>query len=118
LEAKVSTPRKAEVRFRRGDWSNQELAHFHRLIAVLWNDGISIETDRGVSDEGEPWFVFCDADSGEVFAHFARISGTYAVWAPCRDVSFTGHILRDLIKRFVDDRACRRARASTITRFA
>jgi hypothetical protein len=114
----VSTVRKAEVRFRRGDWSNQELAHFHRLVAVLSNGGISVETDCGVSDEGEPWLAFCDADSGEVFAHFARISGTYAVWAPCLDGCLTGHILRDLIERFVDDRPCRQAGACTSIRSA
>jgi hypothetical protein len=114
----VSTVRKAEVRFRRGDWSTPELAHFYRLVTVLWNDGISIETDRGASDEGDPWFVFYDADSAEVLAHFARISGTYAIWTPCLDGCLTGHILRDLIERFVDDYTCRRVGAFTSTRSA
>jgi hypothetical protein len=100
MEAELSTMRQAEARFRRGDWSNQELAHFHRLVAVLWNDGISVETDCGVSDEGEPWLVLCDADSSEVFGHFARISGTYAAWAPCLDGCLTGRVLPDLVKCF------------------
>jgi len=117
-ESKVSAVRKAEVRFRRGDWSNQELAHFHRAIAVLWNDGVSVGTDCGVSDDGDPWFAFCDADSDEVFAHFARISGTYTVWAPYLDRCLTGHTLRDLIERFLDDCPCRRPPALAITRSA
>jgi hypothetical protein len=25
--------------------------------------------------EGDPWFVFCDSNSGESFAHFVRIGG-------------------------------------------
>ena len=109
LEAKVSTVRKAEVRFRRGGWSNQELAHFHRAIAVFWNDGVSVATDCGVSDDGDPWFAFYDADSDEIFAHFARISGTYAACAPCLAGCLTGHVLRDLIERFLHECPCRRA---------
>jgi|SRR5262245_10664887 len=96
-----STVRKAEARLRWGGWSNQELAHFRRATAVLRNNGVSVETDC-VSDEGDLWFAFCDADSNEVFAHFARISGTYTVWAPCLDRCLTGHILCDLIKRFLE----------------
>jgi len=112
----VSSVRKAEVRFRRGDWSNQELAHFHRAITGLWNDGVSVGTDCGVSDEGDPWFAFFDPDSNEVFVHFARISGTYAVWAQCLDHCLTGHILRDLIERLLDDCPCWREGASAIGR--
>jgi hypothetical protein len=109
----VSTVRKAEVRFRLRDWSNQELAHFHRAIAVFWNDGVSVGTDCGVTDEGDPWFAFYDSDSDEVFAHFARISGTYSVWAPCLDRRLTGHVLRDLIEHFLHDYLCRRAALAT-----
>jgi hypothetical protein len=91
-----------DVRLRRRDWSYHELVHFHRLVAVLWAGGLSLETDRGVSDEGEPWFVFCDGDSGEVFAHFAKISGRYVVSAPCLDGLLAGPFLGDLVDRFVE----------------
>jgi hypothetical protein len=90
----------ADVSFRRRDWSDHELAHFHRVVTVLRNDGISLETDRGVTDEGEPWFAFCDAESEEVFAHFARISGKYVVYAPCLNGWRTGRVLPDLVKCF------------------
>src|SRR5690554_6887190 len=47
------------VRPRRGtDWANEDLAQFYRVEASLIQAGISVETDRGVTDEGEPWFVF------------------------------------------------------------
>jgi hypothetical protein len=62
-----------------------------------------------VTDEGEPWFVFCDGDSGEILAHFARISGEYGVCAPCLNRSLTGTILRELVDHFIDLCPCRRA---------
>jgi len=98
----MSTVWLADVRFRKRGWSYHELGHFHRLVTILWNSGLSLETDRGVTDEGDPWFVFCDDDSGDVFAHFARISGKYVVCGPCLDGSLTGPVLRDLVERFVE----------------
>jgi collagen type I alpha len=103
-----STVRLADVRFRRRGWSNQELAQFHRMIAILWDVGFAFETDSGVADEGEPWFVFCVADSGEMFAHFARIGGEYVVCAPCLNQSLTGATLRQLVDHFIDLCPCRR----------
>ena len=43
------------------DWTQQELAEFYRVEASLVRANIEIETDRGRSDEGDPWFVFCNA---------------------------------------------------------
>ncbi|GGC18751.1 hypothetical protein GCM10011363_39240 [Marivita lacus] len=40
-----------------------------------------METDRGVTDEGDPWFVFCQP-SGEVFIHLCRIDGLYVLDSP------------------------------------
>jgi hypothetical protein len=54
----------ADVRFRRRGWSNHELAQFHRMIAILCDVGFAIETDSGMTDEGDPWLVFCEVDSG------------------------------------------------------
>ena len=99
----------ADVRFRRRGWSNHELAQFHRMIAILCDVGFAFETDSGVTDEGEPWFVFCEADSGEMFAHFARIRGEYVICAPCLDQLLTGATLRQLVDHFIDLCPCRRA---------
>jgi hypothetical protein len=65
----------------RGDWSNQELAEFYRVEAALVQAGMSVETDRGTSDEGDPWFVFCRTLDLEVIVHFARIDGLYVISA-------------------------------------
>lgn len=90
------------------DWGNQELADLYRVKRLLEQAGVHVETDRGVSDEGDPWFVFCHPD-GEVFVHLCRFDGQYlldstAIEAPLRGNSFT-----DLINQFVDRAIERRA---------
>jgi len=62
-----------------GDWSQRELAEFYRVEGALVNSGVAIATDRGLTDEGDPWFVFCREDNGEVIVHFARIDGEYVI---------------------------------------
>ena len=61
------------------DWTQEELAQFYRVEAALIRSGLSVDVDRGVSDEGDPWFIFCRQDTGEVIAHFARIRDQYVV---------------------------------------
>jgi hypothetical protein len=78
----------------------------------LWNVGLALETDSGVTDEGEPWFVFCDDLSGEIFAHFARIGREYVVCAPWLNRLLTGIILRQLVDHFID--LCPYRRAASI----
>ena len=82
-------------------WPERELPHFHRVANVLWEAGLRVETDSGVTDEGEPWFVFLD-ESGEVIAHFATIGGTYVVCAPFLNGALRGRVFSDLVARFLD----------------
>lgn len=63
------------------DWSNQELADLFRVRQLLSGANVAVETDRGVTDEGDPWFVFCRAN-GEVFIHLCRINGLYLLDSP------------------------------------
>ena len=63
------------------DWSNQELADLFRVRQLLSGANVAVETDRGVTDEGDPWFVFCHAN-GEVFIHLCRIGGLYLLDSP------------------------------------
>ncbi|WP_293677597.1 hypothetical protein [uncultured Phenylobacterium sp.] len=85
------------------DWSQQELAEFYRVEAALIQAGIQVETDRGLSDEGDPWFVFCRAEDGEVVIHFARFDGQYVIAGPAYEGIARGHdfgaLTRDLISR-------------------
>ena len=80
------------------DWSDQELAEFYRVEASLIRANIPIETDRGRSDEGDPWFVFCNANTGEIIVHFARFDGTYLVASPALDGCTRGRDFRALIE--------------------
>ena len=99
----------ADMRARRQGWSAHELENFHRVLNTLSQAGLSVETDCGASDEGELWFAFCDADAGEVVAHFARIGGKYVVCAPFLNGSLTGKVFPDLIEHFLDRCPGRRA---------
>ena len=65
------------------EWTQAELGEFYRVEAALIAAGLPVVTECGVSDEGDPWFVFCHHDDQEaVVIHFARISGDYVVCAP------------------------------------
>ncbi len=85
------------------DWSQQELAEFYRVESALIRAGIRVGTDRGLSDENEPWFVFYRSDDGEVVIHFARIDGEYLIAGPAyeeiaRGFDFSG-LVRNLVAR-------------------
>src|ERR1700761_1867789 len=90
--------RKEEAR----DWSTQELAEFYRVEAILVQTGIKVTSDRGRTDEGEPWFVFCRADDEEVVIHFARIDGQYVVSAPTYFGSVDGADFRKLVQELIE----------------
>ena len=82
------------------DWSNQELAHLYRVKRLLDLAGISNSIDRGVSDEGDPWFLFCDA-ADEVFIHFCRIDGVYFLDNPSIETPLRGKDFNQLVDAFV-----------------
>jgi hypothetical protein len=103
-QVSTSTVYLADVRARNQDWSKHEQALLHRAVGLLREAGHSIETDAGVTDEGDPWFVFCDAESGDVIAHFARIGGTYLVCAPALNGALQGRNFAVLIERFLQRR--------------
>ncbi len=80
----------------RKDWSNQELADLFRVRQLLSGANIQVEIDRGITDEGDPWFIFCHV-SGDVFIHLCRIDGAYVldspnVRRPLRGADFNGLI--------------------------
>jgi hypothetical protein len=85
------------------DWSPRELAEFYRVESALIQAGLKIDTERGLSDEEDPWFAFCRQDDGEVIVHIARIDGVYILAGPTyRGISSgsdIGSLVRDLISR-------------------
>ena len=84
------------------DWTRQELAEFYRVEASLIRANIPVLTDRGRTDEGDPWFVFCNADTGEIIVHFARYDGTYVVASPAFDSCARGRNFRALIEAQIE----------------
>jgi hypothetical protein len=84
------------------DWTNQELAEFYRVEASLVRGGFSVETDRGQSDEGDPWFIFSRTDTDDVIIHFARIDGGYIVASPALGKCARGPNFRALIEGLIE----------------
>ena len=83
------------------DWSQQDLAQFYRVESALIQGGLRIESDRGVTEEGDPWFVFCREDTGDPVVHFARIGGEYLIASPAFDGIVRGYDFRSLIQDLV-----------------
>jgi hypothetical protein len=84
------------------DWTQQELAEFYRVENALLQGGLSVVTDRGLSDEGDPWFVFCRSESEEVIAHFARIDGHYFVVSSAFSGVARGRDFKFLIRELME----------------
>ncbi|MGH1570351.1 hypothetical protein ACRAWG_06385 [Methylobacterium sp. P31] len=81
-----------------GGWSQQELAEFYRVEAALIRAGLQIGSEQGLSDEAEPWFVFCRPD-GDAIMHFARIDGSYVIASEVLDSPMRGSDFRALINQ-------------------
>ena len=67
---------------KKGSWDNQDIADFYRAVDILEQAGLRTEVDSGVTDEGDPWFVFMKPETGEVIAHFAQIDGRFIAVSP------------------------------------
>jgi hypothetical protein len=94
-------------------WSAPELALFSRAARLLSSGGLRVETDYGLTDEGEPWLVFCHIESGDVFCHFARMHDQYVACIPFRGPGLKGWQLPDVLRRFLQRQAVVR---SVVTR--
>src|SRR5262245_26922342 len=84
------------------DWTQQELAEFYRVESALLQNGLLVVTERGLSDEGDPWFVFCLSKNEEVIAHFARIDSYYFVVSSAFSGVARGRDLKLLVRELMD----------------
>lgn len=84
------------------DWGNQELADLFRVRQLLGGAGVPVETLRGITDEGDPWFVYCHLN-GDVFIHMARIDGIYVLDSPNVHRPLRGRNFNELIADFTSD---------------
>jgi hypothetical protein len=85
-------------------WSTHELALFCRAATLLSSENVCIETDYGLTDEGEPWLVFCDTESGDILGHFARMNEEYVACVPFRRGALRSWDLSDLLSHFLGQR--------------
>src|SRR6218665_1422471 len=83
------------------DWSQQELAQFYRVEWALSQAGIGVETERGLSDEGDPWFAFCRVSDAEVVIHIAREGDTYLLAGFLSDRVQRGNDFSELVERLL-----------------
>jgi len=84
------------------DWSAQELAEFYRVESALIQAGLRVTAARGLTDEDEPWFVFCRAEDDDVIIHFARIDGRYVISAPAYCGNASGPDFRALVRSVIE----------------
>jgi hypothetical protein len=87
---------------RKQDWTQAEIAEFYRIEGALIRAGIAVGSERGVTDEGDPWFVFFRADDGEVVIHLARIDGEYVLAGAAYSHVARGFDFTDLVRDLID----------------
>lgn len=81
------------------DWTNAELAELYRVENSLVQGGMTLWTDRGVTDEGDPWFSFMRAD-GNVIVHIAKLNGAYHLISPALPRPLIGANFSEITKSF------------------
>lgn len=84
------------------DWAPQDIAEFYRVEGILIQAGLRVTSTRGLSDEGDPWFVFCREEDDEVIIHFARIDGSYVISAPAYCGNAVGRDFRSLVRGLIE----------------
>jgi hypothetical protein len=85
------------------NWSQQELAELYRVRDRLVQSGLRVALDLGLTDEGEPWAVFVQSESGEAFVHIARLGGTVIVANMMANVVYRGEDFRAITDQMLQD---------------
>ena len=88
--------------FETADWTNREIAELYRVEAALCAARLSPQTERGITDEGDPWFVFCRAD-GEPIVHITRSGGLYRLFSPVLPAPITGASFDEITRQFIGE---------------
>ena len=83
-------------------WTNQEVADFYRAVDLLKEAGLNTEVDSGLTDEGDPWFVFIRPENGDVIAHFARINGEFLAVSAVNQEVYKGPNIRVIVDRMLE----------------
>lgn len=89
-------------RQRRG-WTNEDRAQFARIERLLEEAGFAVDVEHGLSDEGEPWCVFCSRVTGDVVIHVACIDGRFMFDSTTLPRPIEGATFRRCAERFFED---------------
>jgi hypothetical protein len=87
---------------KKGYWDNQDIADFYRAVELLKQAGLNTEVDSGVTDEGDPWFVFMKPDTGDVIAHFAQIDGRFIAVSSLNQEVYKGGDIRSIVDQMLE----------------
>jgi hypothetical protein len=82
-------------------WNNQDIADFYRAVDILRQAGLNTEVDSGVTDEGDPWFVFMRPENGDVIAHFAQINGRFIAVSSINQEVYSGKDIRSIVDQMI-----------------
>ncbi|CAN7666138.1 hypothetical protein LJR030_002864 [Rhizobium sp. LjRoot30] len=92
--SKNRTPAKGQ------DWSQQEIADFYRAHRLLVENGAGIGIDRGLTDVEEPWLIFYDLTTQDVFMHVARIDNRCILICETLGIRLKASTIAELIVNF------------------
>jgi hypothetical protein len=63
---------------------------------------LNTEVDSGLTDEGDPWFVFIKPETGEVVAHFAQIDGHFIAVSSLNQEVYKGTNIRRIVDQMLE----------------
>lgn len=82
------------------DWSQQDIADFYRAHRLLVENGAGIGIDRGLTDTEEPWLIFYDLTTQDVFMHVARIDNRCILICETLGIRLKAPTIAELIVNF------------------
>jgi hypothetical protein len=72
------------VVFRRGPWTQAEMADLHDLTVAALGTGLRVAPSTGETDEGDPWYALV-APNDRVVLHVCRVVYGYAAFGEAID---------------------------------
>ncbi|ALN75766.1 hypothetical protein [Aureimonas sp. AU20] len=84
-------------------WQNQDLAELYRVRDRLCAAGLNVDVEAGVTDEGDPWFVYVQAGTDNVVVHIARIDSEIHVINCVTGGAYTGTSFREVSDQMLAD---------------
>ena len=79
---------------RTGPWDKREQETLARIHDACVNNGMPIEIENGISDEGAPWATFYDQRDGSFVAHITRDKRRYVLICSDEKVEYSPSLER------------------------